>query len=111
MRFTSTTKSDAVYCSDHCNIFWKYAIRLNLHSAQLASLHVCHCVPFSAGMGVKGLQGFLDRCCPQACVPVDLKEMAGRHVSQRTAESHKKTKQWQKIFKRLSEWFWFKSDT
>lgn len=34
-------------------------------------------------MGVKGLQGFLDRCCPQACVPVDLKEMAGRHDSQR----------------------------
>lgn len=32
---------------------------------------------------MKGLQGFLDRCCPQACVPVDLKEMAGRHVTQR----------------------------
>lgn len=49
---------------------------------------MCRCVPFFAGMGVKGLQGFLDRCCPQACVPVDLKEMAGRHVSQRTSSSH-----------------------
>lgn len=39
---------------------------------------------------MKGLQGFLDRCCPEACVPVNLKEMARRHVSQSkcTSTSH-----------------------
>ncbi|XP_076582108.1 constitutive coactivator of peroxisome proliferator-activated receptor gamma [Chaetodon auriga] len=32
-------------------------------------------------MGVKGLQSFMDRCCPEACVPVDLREMARQHVA------------------------------
>ncbi|XP_070759002.1 constitutive coactivator of peroxisome proliferator-activated receptor gamma [Enoplosus armatus] len=32
-------------------------------------------------MGVKGLQYFMDRCCPEACVTVNLREMAGRHVA------------------------------
>ncbi|KPP65237.1 hypothetical protein Z043_116361 [Scleropages formosus] len=27
-------------------------------------------------MGVKGLQGFVENCCPDVCVPVDLREMA-----------------------------------
>ncbi|KAM4592463.1 constitutive coactivator of peroxisome proliferator-activated receptor gamma [Odontesthes bonariensis] len=32
-------------------------------------------------MGVKGLQYFMDRCCPEACVTVNLREMARQHVS------------------------------
>ncbi|XP_044053955.1 constitutive coactivator of peroxisome proliferator-activated receptor gamma isoform X2 [Siniperca chuatsi] len=32
-------------------------------------------------MGVKGLQSFMDRCCPEACVTVNLREMARQHVA------------------------------
>ncbi|XP_032374756.1 constitutive coactivator of peroxisome proliferator-activated receptor gamma isoform X2 [Etheostoma spectabile] len=32
-------------------------------------------------MGVKGLQYFMDRCCPEACVTVNLREMARQHVA------------------------------
>ncbi|KAM9861381.1 constitutive coactivator of peroxisome proliferator-activated receptor gamma [Aulostomus maculatus] len=32
-------------------------------------------------MGVKGLQYFMDRCCPEACVTVNLREMARRQVA------------------------------
>ncbi|KAJ7984887.1 hypothetical protein DPEC_G00359430 [Dallia pectoralis] len=32
-------------------------------------------------MGVKGLQYFIEKCCPEACVMVDLREMARRHVN------------------------------
>ncbi|XP_069030174.1 constitutive coactivator of peroxisome proliferator-activated receptor gamma isoform X2 [Embiotoca jacksoni] len=32
-------------------------------------------------MGVKGLQSFMERCCPQACVTVNLREMARRHAA------------------------------
>ncbi|XP_074469019.1 constitutive coactivator of peroxisome proliferator-activated receptor gamma [Sebastes fasciatus] len=32
-------------------------------------------------MGVKGLQSFVDRCCPEACVTVNLREMARQHVA------------------------------
>lgn len=31
-------------------------------------------------MGVKGLQYFMEVCCPDSCVPVDLKQMAGNHL-------------------------------
>ncbi|XP_051773645.1 constitutive coactivator of peroxisome proliferator-activated receptor gamma isoform X3 [Ctenopharyngodon idella] len=31
-------------------------------------------------MGVKGLQYFMETCCPDTCVPVDLKQMALNHV-------------------------------
>ncbi|XP_016118345.1 constitutive coactivator of peroxisome proliferator-activated receptor gamma-like, partial [Sinocyclocheilus grahami] len=31
-------------------------------------------------MGVKGLQYFMEGCCPDSCVPVDLKQMAVDHV-------------------------------
>uniref|UniRef100_A0A8C7Y2S8 Family with sequence similarity 120 member B n=1 Tax=Oryzias sinensis TaxID=183150 RepID=A0A8C7Y2S8_9TELE len=33
-------------------------------------------------MGVKGLQSFMERCCPEACVTVNLREMARRHAAQ-----------------------------
>lgn len=36
---------------------------------------------FLAGMGVRGLQSFMERCCPEACVTVDLREMARQHVA------------------------------
>uniref|UniRef100_A0A3Q3WXK8 XPG N-terminal domain-containing protein n=1 Tax=Mola mola TaxID=94237 RepID=A0A3Q3WXK8_MOLML len=32
-------------------------------------------------MGVKGLQSFMERCCPEACVTVNLREMARQHVA------------------------------
>lgn len=32
-------------------------------------------------MGVKGLQSFVERCCPEACVTVNLREMARRQQS------------------------------
>uniref|UniRef100_A0A8C4ECK2 Constitutive coactivator of peroxisome proliferator-activated receptor gamma n=1 Tax=Dicentrarchus labrax TaxID=13489 RepID=A0A8C4ECK2_DICLA len=32
-------------------------------------------------MGVKGLQLFMSRCCPEACVTVNLREMARQHVT------------------------------
>ncbi|XP_030271468.1 constitutive coactivator of peroxisome proliferator-activated receptor gamma [Sparus aurata] len=32
-------------------------------------------------MGVKGLQSFLERCCPEACVTVNLREMARQHAA------------------------------
>ncbi|XP_059201585.1 constitutive coactivator of peroxisome proliferator-activated receptor gamma [Centropristis striata] len=41
----------------------------------------CSCTPIFLNMGVKGLQGFLERCCPEACVPVNLREMAKQHVA------------------------------
>uniref|UniRef100_A0A8C6UWB6 Family with sequence similarity 120B n=1 Tax=Neogobius melanostomus TaxID=47308 RepID=A0A8C6UWB6_9GOBI len=31
-------------------------------------------------MGVKGLQNFMDSCCPEACVTVNLREMAKQHA-------------------------------
>ncbi|KAK5935131.1 hypothetical protein CgunFtcFv8_020517 [Champsocephalus gunnari] len=34
-------------------------------------------------MGVKGLQSFMDRCCPEACVPVNLREISRQHVAKR----------------------------
>lgn len=37
---------------------------------------------FCAEMGVKGLQTFMERCCPGACVPVNLREMAKQHADQ-----------------------------
>lgn len=39
---------------------------------------LCFCL---AGMGVKGLQSFMERCCPEACMTVDLREMARQHVA------------------------------
>ncbi|KAI9542666.1 hypothetical protein NQZ68_017677 [Dissostichus eleginoides] len=35
------------------------------------------------GMGVKGLQSFMDRCCPEACVSVNLREMSRQHAAKR----------------------------
>ncbi|CAK6964031.1 constitutive coactivator of peroxisome proliferator-activated receptor gamma [Scomber scombrus] len=35
-------------------------------------------------MGVKGLQQFVDRCCPEACVAVDLRDMARQHAARTT---------------------------
>ncbi|KAM4743596.1 constitutive coactivator of peroxisome proliferator-activated receptor gamma isoform 2-T2 [Anableps anableps] len=32
-------------------------------------------------MGVKGLQSFVERCCPEACMTVNLSEMARQHVA------------------------------
>lgn len=32
-------------------------------------------------MGVKGLQSFLDRCCPEACVTVSLSQMSRQHAA------------------------------
>ncbi|XP_027871311.1 constitutive coactivator of peroxisome proliferator-activated receptor gamma isoform X1 [Xiphophorus couchianus] len=32
-------------------------------------------------MGVKGLQSFVERCCPEACVTVNLRDMARQHVT------------------------------
>lgn len=32
-------------------------------------------------MGVKGLQSFMERCCPEACVTVNLREMARQHAA------------------------------
>uniref|UniRef100_A0A1A8G7Z6 Family with sequence similarity 120B n=1 Tax=Nothobranchius korthausae TaxID=1143690 RepID=A0A1A8G7Z6_9TELE len=32
-------------------------------------------------MGVKGLQSFMERCCPDACVTVNLREMAKQHAA------------------------------
>ncbi|XP_041843272.1 constitutive coactivator of peroxisome proliferator-activated receptor gamma [Melanotaenia boesemani] len=32
-------------------------------------------------MGVKGLQYFMDRCCPDVCVIVNLREMARQHIA------------------------------
>lgn len=47
---------------------------------------------FPLEMGVNGLQYFVDRCCPGACVTVNLREMARRHVAKNqqdcTASSH-----------------------
>ncbi|MED6289236.1 hypothetical protein CHARACLAT_000662 [Characodon lateralis] len=34
-----------------------------------------------ARMGVKGLQSFVERCSPEACVTVNLREMARQHVA------------------------------
>ncbi|KAL3065318.1 hypothetical protein OYC64_015484 [Pagothenia borchgrevinki] len=34
-------------------------------------------------MGVKGLQSFMDRCCPEACVSVNLREMSRQHAAKR----------------------------
>ncbi|XP_054471763.1 constitutive coactivator of peroxisome proliferator-activated receptor gamma [Anoplopoma fimbria] len=34
-------------------------------------------------MGVKGLQYFMDSCCPEACVPVNLREMARQQIAKR----------------------------
>ncbi|XP_072533758.1 constitutive coactivator of peroxisome proliferator-activated receptor gamma isoform X2 [Salminus brasiliensis] len=31
-------------------------------------------------MGVKGLQYFMESCCPETCLPVDLRQMAAAHV-------------------------------
>lgn len=45
-------------------------------------LPVCFC---SIGMGVKGLQYFMDRCCPEACVTVNLREMARQQQASATA--------------------------
>ncbi|XP_035016308.2 constitutive coactivator of peroxisome proliferator-activated receptor gamma [Hippoglossus stenolepis] len=39
-------------------------------------------------MGVKGLQSFMQRCCPEVCVPVKLREMASQHVARNTATAH-----------------------
>ena len=36
------------------------------------------------GMGVKGLQYFMDCCCPDVCVTVNLREMATQHATRRT---------------------------
>ncbi|XP_005915153.1 constitutive coactivator of peroxisome proliferator-activated receptor gamma [Haplochromis burtoni] len=36
-------------------------------------------------MGVKGLQYFMDRCCPEACVTVNLREMARQQQASATA--------------------------
>ncbi|KAM6943610.1 constitutive coactivator of peroxisome proliferator-activated receptor gamma [Xenentodon cancila] len=33
-------------------------------------------------MGVRGLQSFMDRCCPEACVTVNLREMTRRHAAE-----------------------------
>ncbi|XP_061132948.1 constitutive coactivator of peroxisome proliferator-activated receptor gamma isoform X1 [Syngnathus typhle] len=35
-------------------------------------------------MGVKGLQYFMERCCPESCVTVNLRELARQHVSKTT---------------------------
>ncbi|XP_053173185.1 constitutive coactivator of peroxisome proliferator-activated receptor gamma [Scomber japonicus] len=35
-------------------------------------------------MGVRGLQQFVDRCCPEACVAVDLRDMARQHAARTT---------------------------
>ncbi|XP_022049234.2 constitutive coactivator of peroxisome proliferator-activated receptor gamma [Acanthochromis polyacanthus] len=32
-------------------------------------------------MGVKGLQSFMERCCPETCVTVNLREMARQHAA------------------------------
>ncbi|XP_053721499.1 constitutive coactivator of peroxisome proliferator-activated receptor gamma isoform X1 [Synchiropus splendidus] len=42
-------------------------------------------------MGVKGLQYFLDRCCPQACVTVNLREMARQHAAKTTDDTCRPT--------------------
>ncbi|XP_019963762.2 constitutive coactivator of peroxisome proliferator-activated receptor gamma isoform X1 [Paralichthys olivaceus] len=39
-------------------------------------------------MGVKGLQNFMQRCCPEACVTVDLRKMASQHVARNTTSAH-----------------------
>ncbi|KAM9764965.1 constitutive coactivator of peroxisome proliferator-activated receptor gamma isoform 1-T1 [Menidia menidia] len=38
-------------------------------------------------MGVKGLQYFMDRCCPEACVTVNLREMARQHLAKNSQGS------------------------
>ncbi|XP_019751472.1 constitutive coactivator of peroxisome proliferator-activated receptor gamma [Hippocampus comes] len=38
-------------------------------------------------MGVKGLQYFMERCCPESCVTVNLREMARQHVYKTTDNS------------------------
>ncbi|XP_077420629.1 constitutive coactivator of peroxisome proliferator-activated receptor gamma isoform X2 [Vanacampus margaritifer] len=42
-------------------------------------------------MGVKGLQYFMERCCPESCVTVNLREMARQHVSKTTDKSSSPT--------------------
>ncbi|XP_034536819.1 constitutive coactivator of peroxisome proliferator-activated receptor gamma [Notolabrus celidotus] len=42
-------------------------------------------------MGVKGLQSFMERCCPDTCVTVDLREMARQHVAQTPANTSSPT--------------------
>ncbi|KAG7236015.1 hypothetical protein INR49_001413 [Caranx melampygus] len=36
------------------------------------------------GMGVKGLQSFLEHCCPEVCVTVNLRDMATQHAARST---------------------------
>ncbi|XP_057673354.1 constitutive coactivator of peroxisome proliferator-activated receptor gamma [Corythoichthys intestinalis] len=42
-------------------------------------------------MGVKGLQYFMERCCPESCVTVNLKEIAMQHVSKTSDNSSSPT--------------------
>ncbi|XP_049572912.1 constitutive coactivator of peroxisome proliferator-activated receptor gamma [Syngnathus scovelli] len=42
-------------------------------------------------MGVKGLQYFMERCCPESCVTVNLRELARQHVSKTTITSSSPT--------------------
>ncbi|XP_077376110.1 constitutive coactivator of peroxisome proliferator-activated receptor gamma isoform X2 [Festucalex cinctus] len=42
-------------------------------------------------MGVKGLQYFMERCCPESCVTVNLREMAKQHVSKTSDKSSSPT--------------------
>uniref|UniRef100_A0A3B4T2K2 Family with sequence similarity 120B n=1 Tax=Seriola dumerili TaxID=41447 RepID=A0A3B4T2K2_SERDU len=39
-------------------------------------------------MGVKGLQSFMDYCCPEVCVTVNLRDMATQHVARSTTTAN-----------------------
>lgn len=47
-------------------------------------------------MGVKGLQSFVERCCPEACVTVNVREMARRRAvnSQQDGTSSSHSTSW-----------------
>ncbi|XP_065536428.1 constitutive coactivator of peroxisome proliferator-activated receptor gamma isoform X7 [Lathamus discolor] len=48
--------------------------------ARIAGLGEADCCEFQrSAMGIKGLQGFVERVCPDACRTVDLREMAQKH--------------------------------
>lgn len=59
-------------------------IKQTLSWCHLINVSVCS---LSVEMGVKGLQYFMERCCPESCVPVNLREMARQHVSKTTDNS------------------------
>ena len=71
------------------HVCWRHLTSCHLKQFVInehVSLLACVCVSVSGPveMGVRGLQQFVDRCCPEACVAVDLRDMARQHAARTT---------------------------